>query len=102
MTARTTLKLILSSSLKAVVALYCVHVLFPSLADVYSLGPLFLFLVVALVVALLVSWLALVITLLLQRKLSTLPAHLKSLFMKPCGVPSEEKPKVGRKCKNQG
>jgi hypothetical protein len=63
-------------------------------ADVYSLGPLFLFLLTSLVVALVVAWLSLLLSLIRQRKLSTLPAHLKTVFVRPCGAPSEEKPKV--------
>ena len=66
----------------------------PPHPDVYSLGPLFLFLLVSLVVSLLVAWLTLLLTLLTQHRLSTLPTHLKSLFVKPCGAPAEEKPKV--------
>jgi hypothetical protein len=65
-----------------------------SATDVYSLGPLFLFLLISLVVALVVAWLSLLLSLIRQRKLSTLPAHLRTVFVRPCGAPSEEKPKV--------
>jgi hypothetical protein len=61
---------------------------------VYSLGPLFLFLLTSLVVALVVAWVNLILSLIRQRKLSSLPAHLKTVFVRPCGAPTEEKPKV--------
>jgi hypothetical protein len=61
---------------------------------VYSLGPLFLFLLTSLVVALVVAWVSLLLSLVRQRKLSALPAHLKTVFIRPCGAPTEEKPKV--------
>ncbi len=60
----------------------------------YSLGPLFLFLLTSLVVALVVAWLSLLLSLVRQRKLSSLPAHLKTVFVRPCGATTEEKPKV--------
>jgi hypothetical protein len=67
---------------------------------VYSLWPLFVFLAAALVVALVLAWLALLLHLSQQHKLSTLPAHLKSLFVRPCGTPTQEKPKVATTTQN--